>query len=430
MKKEEINDQFILNYFYTTPESTKINGHKTQNIPNNIQEYLNNRFEDSESNKETIMRIKYGIEKRPLCPVCNKPVRWYGHKATRLFFNTCCHEHEVLVRKQNIKKAVYEKYGVDNVFQLEDVKEKSRQTCFLHYGVEHSTQSDIVKEKSQMTCYKKYGVKNAGGTTESIRKAKQTYLEHFGVENPMYTDEIKNKIKECCMHKYGVEWGSQTQLSRQKCSNTWKNKLKSEIDEIVEKRKNTNLLKYGETDPNKNEYIKLKKIYRSLEKYGYENPNQRPEHIEKLKAIWQNDEIKKKQIETKIKNNSFYKSQPEEDIYIILKQVFGENNIKRQYRSAVYPFNCDFYIIPLDLYIEFQGTWTHGKHPFEENRQEDIDKLNLWLSKNTNYYNEAIYTWTIRDPLKREIAKRNNLNYLEFWNIIDIKEFIKQYEES
>lgn len=232
------------------------------------------------------------------------------------------------------------------------------------------------------------------------------------------------------MQKYGVEWYSQTIQSKQKCSNTWKNKPTYEIDEIIEKRKNTNLLKYGETSSSKNEYLKLKNIYRSLEKYGYEYPNQRPEHIEKIKAIWQNDEVKQKQINTKIKNKSFYKSQPEEDIYILLKQKFGENDIKRQYHTKEYPFNCDFYIISLNLYIEFQGTWTHGKHPFNENNQEDIDKLNLWKSKNTKFYNEAIYTWTIRDPLKRETAKRNKLNYIEFWNIIDIKEFINQYEKN
>lgn len=193
MKKEEINDQFILNYFYATPESTKINGHKTQNIPNDIQEYLNNRFEDSESNKETIMRIKYGIEKRPLCPVCGKPVRWYGHKETKLFFNTCCHEHEVLIRKQNIKKAVQEKYGVNNVFQLEEVKEKSKQTCLIHYGVEYSTQCNITKEKSQMTCYKKYGVKNAGALMNRLKRQNKN-IQSILVQNILCI-QMKLKIK-------------------------------------------------------------------------------------------------------------------------------------------------------------------------------------------------------------------------------------------
>ena len=47
------------------------------------------------------------------------------------------------------------------------------------------------------------------------------------------------------------------------------------------------------------------------------------------------------------------------------------------------------------------------------------------FGKTKDFYLKAIETWTQGDPLKRETAKRNNLNYLEFWNIIDIKEFIK-----
>ena len=123
------------------------------------------------------MRIKYGIEKRPLCPVCNKPVRWYGHKSTRLFFNTCCHEHEVLIRKQNIKKAVQEKYGVDNVFQLEDVKEKSKQTCFLHYGVEYSTQCDRIKEKTFQTSGR--GSYRAEDVDSFFREVSASYEQMF-----------------------------------------------------------------------------------------------------------------------------------------------------------------------------------------------------------------------------------------------------------
>lgn len=30
-------------------------------------------------------------------------------------------------------------------------------------------------------------------------------------------------------------------------------------------------------------------------------------------------------------------------------------------------------------------------------------------------YKEAIRVWTIKDPLKRSVAKNNKLNYLEIW---------------
>lgn len=42
-------------------------------------------------------------------------------------------------------------------------------------------------------------------------------------------------------------------------------------------------------------------------------------------------------------------------------------------------------------------------------------------------YNIAINTWTIRDPLKRQTAKDNSLNWLEFWTF---DEFMKWYEKQ
>ena len=37
--------------------------------------------------------------------------------------------------------------------------------------------------------------------------------------------------------------------------------------------------------------------------------------------------------------------------------------------------------------------------------------------KNSEQYKHAIEVWTHRDPLKRETAKNNNLNYLEIFSI-------------
>ena len=42
--------------------------------------------------------------------------------------------------------------------------------------------------------------------------------------------------------------------------------------------------------------------------------------------------------------------------------------------------------------------------------------LESWKSKNTDYYKNAINVWTNRDVNKRELAKKNNLNYLEIFS--------------
>lgn len=69
------------------------------------------------------------------------------------------------------------------------------------------------------------------------------------------------------------------------------------------------------------------------------------------------------------------------------------------------------------LYIEFQGNWTHGKHPYT-GLDDDLEVVSKWKeqSKTKPYYKNAIYTWTDLDIRKRNIAKENNLNYIELFS--------------
>jgi hypothetical protein len=54
-----------------------------------------------------------------------------------------------------LKKSLQNKYGVDNVFQLKQIKEKSKQTCLQKYGVEFTQKLDTVKEKSKQDLFTK-----------------------------------------------------------------------------------------------------------------------------------------------------------------------------------------------------------------------------------------------------------------------------------
>lgn len=61
------------------------------------------------------------------------------------------------------------------------------------------------------------------------------------------------------------------------------------------------------------------------------------------------------------------------------RNKYGIENVKRQYKSELYPFACDFYIQNLDLYIECNFHWTHGGHKFDKNNENDIKQLNEFL---------------------------------------------------
>lgn len=132
----------------------------------------------------------------------------------------------------------------------------------------------------------------------------------------------------------------------------------------------------------------------------------------------QKEKIKISQYLTKKKNNSFNKSQPEEDYYQELLKLYPEEDILRQYKDQRYPFACDFYIKSLDIFIEINKCWTHGGRPYDPNDLECEDQLNNWRLKaeaGSQFYKNAIYTWTDLDVRKQKIAKQNNLNYITIY---------------
>ena len=101
-----------------------------------------------------------------------------------------------------------------------------------------------------------------------------------------------------------------------------------------------------------------------------------------------------------------------------------------QYRSADYPFMCDFYLVKKDMYIEINGYWMHNTHPFNELSINDLATLNKWTKKasSSSQYKYAIYVWTKSDPEKRKYGQK--LNYVELWNMNDIDNFIKTLREE
>ena len=243
--------------------------------------------------------------------------------------------------------------------------------------------------KNKETCLKKYGVDNGAKTKQSISKSKETCLKKYGVDRPLKSQQIYNKLINTNLEKYGVK-------------NVYQSKL------IKDKIKQNSLDKYGVKNPGGSK-ISIEHIKETKQKrYGNSKYNN-TDKANKTKKI----------------NNSFNKSNPEDICYNLLKEKFKD--VKRQFKSDKYPFNCDFYIPEIDTYIEYNGFWTHGFHPYNKNDTNDINKINEWKEKKSPFYKGAILNWTVRDPLKRKIAKENKLNYFEFFKIDDFRNWIKIY---
>ena len=183
----------------------------------------------------------------------------------------------------------------------------------------------------------------------------------------------------------------------------------------TDKTKTTKLNRYG--DSTYNNILKRKQT--CLEKYGVDNVSKCKEIKQKLINKQNSEEVKIKIYQTKKNNNSFRNTKPEQEIYNTLLTKY--NYVKREYKSKEYPFSCDFYIPALDLYIEYNGYWTHGYHKFDINNLNDLTTLEIWKkqAETKKQYQNAIDTWTKRDINKFIIAEQNNLNYLVFYNLTE-----------
>ena len=275
---------------------------------------------------------------------------------------------------------------------------------FKHHCCRKHAQLDKkVREKIEAACLEKYGVR-ISSQAECVKEvARKNNLSKYGKEWSMQREKVKQKSKEACLEKYGT---------------TSVCKVKS----VRQKQKETLYKHYGVYYPGQSKEIKEKQIKTLYEHYGVINFSQTEE--------WKNNyKLNKekwigKQIETKRKNKTFNYSSPEEKCYKLLSNKF--NNVERQYRSNEYPFTCDFYIPQINTYIEYQGTWMHGKHAYNSENDDDIKLLKIWedKSKNSKQYEYAIKYWTIKDPLKRQTAKDNNINLIEFWNLQEVEDWL------
>ena len=369
--KKIITDQDIINLYKFYNEST-YSLRKICAFNKDEYKYIINRYNDSECQQESYYRIINHIDIRPKCKMCGGYVHFKNYKVG---FNTYCSNkckcNDIDWKNKRIETYI-KKYGVDNPNKSKEVRNKLKQTCLERYGVENGGGSKQALEKIKQTNLKKRGVTSPFKDPLIKEKIKQTCLERYGVTNPMLNNKIKEKLSKSYIRNYGCDWIFKSP------------KIKEEIKNIM------------------------------IKKYGVEHPLQYEEFNEKCQN-------------TKRKNHTWSTSKPEEELFLYIKEKFPL--VKRQYKDKKrYPWCCDFYIPNLDLFLELNGTWTHGRHPYDQNSLEDQNILNEWINKCDNdkhsWYKHAILTWTEADVKKRNTVKKNNLNFKEVWSLEEGKEYI------
>jgi len=252
----------------------------------------------------------------------------------------------------------------------------------------HTLSIDIIKQR----LYKIHG--NTISIDESMyvntntkcRFIDKDYGEWWAVPNSILNHGTKHR-------KRGLQKRKQTNLKKYGVENP------SQYEEIKEKKKQTTMKNYGVENPSQDENIKKKKIETCLKNYGVENPSQNKTIRNKQKATCmenhgveypsQNPEIALKQ--SRAQNNSFILKhwKTKEEIVCVASwekkvvEYFNKNriNFKWQHKTFKMPngktFRPDCYLIgKRKPWIEIKGyfrddakekwEWFHKEYPNSE----------------------------------------------------------------
>lgn len=170
----------------------------------------------------------------------------------------------------------------------------------------------------------------------------------------------------------------------------------------------------------------LHKVISERTKRALSNPEVKHKISTKAKEMWA-DPVKRKQIMETRKAHYSKISKAESGALSIIQRF--TKDVIQQYRSDLYPYNCDFYIESLDLYIECHYNWTHGGAPYKSEETWCKEQLHKWNehAKTSNYYKNAIYTWTDLDVRKRQCAIDNKLNWQAVYSNEQLEKLLIRY---
>jgi hypothetical protein len=398
-----VKDNALTKYFITVKTSK-------DSVYANIRYWLSHRILWTNKWSETIYCVYHNITEQPCCEICKKPVKYISfEKGYREYCSKLCNEN-ILHKKECRKIVHYHKYNHIPWTSNISIKRYDNMIYKACTNNAHRNGYSAAFWKHVNTDQNKNRKKNIIAYIQN-RFKDITY----GLTEVLY--RIKNNIEECPTCKTcgkPVKYDNRRKTYKEYCCRSCMFHDK-DVQKSIHKRA---LAKHGSI----NNQLQISKSIqrhfniRTEEKRQKDNKaisNGMLQHREMIGIDNWNAEYHRRN-ETKRRNGTFNTSTPEDELakYILIKFP----DMKRQYRTKEYPFACDYYIPSINVYIELQGSWTHGGKSYE-NTSEDNALVQTWRDKHTKYYDNAIETWTVRDVKKRNIAKKNNLRYIELFPV-------------
>lgn len=282
-------------------------------------------------------------------------------------------------RRGSMQTGMIAQYGTDNPFKLDEYQEKAAQTREERYGArytmaEGSVFADEARKKGRAT-----------------RRSRERYTR---VLTPDEIARRSARTAKTVRSRYGVDHVSQIPSARE----AQRQRAEQYGKQWAEKARQTN-----------------------IEKYGFPSWTMGDEARREISKRMSSARVQRQSLVTKKRNATLATSFSEDALYELLVEYADQHGmtVVRQHRDEKrYPFAVDFYIPERDLFIELNGSWSHGGHWYEAGREMDQKTVQTWRKKGekSQYYLNALGTWTERDVRKREAAREAQLNYVTLWD--------------
>ena len=294
------------------------------------------------------------------CKICGKPISYECSPKEKP--NYCSKE----CRSKGKQLTVKSRYGVNNVSELPEIRDK----------ISTANKSESVRVKREKTCLQRYGVPNVSQNIDIRNK----------ISDKMKTDEYLNNRANTCLNKYGTSSPMQN-------------------DSVKEKRKATNLAKYGSSghlwsnetyskvisDPKKlSKYIEFKSNPKS---YIQNNYSYKPTIFELQQDLGVTDTP----IYDILVNNGCNDiilhnySNMEVEVVKFLNDICPNIEIIQNDRTMIKPLELDIYLPEYKLAIECNPAATHNsslpdpwkadlKHyKYHQNKSEKCQQVGVFL---------------------------------------------------
>lgn len=310
-------------------------------------------------------------------------------------------------RRSTMRAGMVAQYGTDNPFKLDSFQEKAAQTREELYGArytlaEGSVFADEARKKGSETLAPIRQAKRERTLARKKREREERQRERalHGYHRRCLTEEEKIVANErriaTSQARYGVDHPSQRESFKQSVSQYM-------------------------CDPENQRRIRAKTVSTNQERYGVAYFTQLPEHRREQSRRMSDPSHQRRILSAKRENGTLATSSSEDTLYELLVEYADHRGmtVVRQHRDEKrYPFAADFYIPERDLFIELNGSWSHGGHWYEADRSMDQRTVQTWFKKGkkSKYYCVALETWTKRDVRKREAARKAQLNYVTLWD--------------